>query len=104
MICSSFATVDYMVTSARRDEREPGPRGFPANRPPTDFIGLADALSNTERQGASGALNSALTAYVYSLANLGATINHNESRDAIETMDQLTGMARGTLTELCRDA
>ena len=75
-----------------------------STRPATDFIGLADALSNTERNGATAPLNSALGAYIYALANLGAATNHHESAEIVKSLDQLVEATGGTVETLCYNA
>lgn len=103
MACNSFATVDHIVAS--QTSGIPDPAGWTSTRPDPDLIGLADALSNTTGSAEAGSpLTAAMTSYIYSLATLGAAINHQESSDSIEDLHQLTGIVANSVFQLCEDA
>ncbi|OHU47368.1 hypothetical protein BKG82_27355 [Mycobacteroides chelonae] len=100
MMCGSFATIDQLVYGGHAPDI-PAPSGLAPTRPPTDYIGVADALNNTEIKGTSPVLNAAINAYVYAVTNLGAAINHNEPKDRIQDMRDLVGRTGNTVTVFC---
>lgn len=100
MMCGSFAAIHQLVRGSHAPEI-PAPAGLATTRPPTDYIGAADALNNTEIAGTSPVLSAAINAYVYAVTNLGAAINHNEPKDRIEDMRDLAGRTGNTVTTFC---
>jgi hypothetical protein len=95
--CGAFSAIDTLVHESTRQDPEPG------QKPPRtyDLIGLASALNNARAEG-SPALDSAITAYVYALTNLGAVIIHHEPVDDIESMYVIANMTGHTVTTLCQ--
>lgn len=100
MMCGSFAAIHQLVRGPRAPEG-PAPAGVAPMRPPTDYIGVADALNNTEIEGASPVLNAAIDAYVYAVTTLGAAINHNEAKDHVEEIRDLVGRTGATVITFC---
>jgi hypothetical protein len=99
--CGAFSAIDTLVHESMR--QEPGPGQTPPRT--YDLIGLASALNNARAEGISSpALDSAITAYVYALTNLGAVINHHEPVDDIESMYVVANTTGHTVTTLCQDS
>ncbi len=87
-VCGAFAAIDHLVQESTVPS--PGPAGLVGRT--YDLVGLANGL-NLERQGLSTELDGDVGAYVYSLTEAGAAINHHEPTDlaALTTArDQLT--------------
>lgn len=123
-LCGSFAAIEYVADSVRRDPLESPPESgvdlprdgdHPAvaerpaaptsTRPATDFIGLANGLSNSPgRDGSSPALNSAIASYIQSLAHLGAAINHAEPPETVDALWDLSEFTAATVRAICRSA
>lgn len=99
MKCGSFASIDKLANNAHStgDPKQPAP----SPRPPIDYIGIADALNNTEVKGTSPVLDAAINAYVYAVTNLGAQINHKEPPDRIAEMRDLVGRTANTVATIC---
>lgn len=96
--CGSFRVVDWAVSVAQDDFVGPA---VPDSRPPADLIGLANALANSLAPQVSGPLSAAIRSYVYSVANLGAAINHADPDEATSGFNQLAELAAATVSELC---
>jgi hypothetical protein len=98
--CGAFSVTDVLLHESMRPDEAPDAK------PPRiyDLIGLASALNSARSEGLSPALDSAVTAYIYALTNLGAVINHHEPVDDIESMYIVVNTSAQTVTSLCEAA
>lgn len=75
--CGAFSAINNLAQESLWPE--PGPASYEPRK--YDLVGLANALNIVDKQGLSTDMNSALTDYIYALAELGAAINHHEPAD-----------------------
>lgn len=97
--CGAFTAVNWLV----RESMDPTPTPGLSSRT-YDLIGLANALNNAYTQDVSEPLDAALNSYIYSLTNLGAILNHGESRDAAADAYTVVNTALRTVIVICTES
>ena len=99
--CARFSTIDELVQRALDPAvLTTGEKVQPSG---PGLIGLADTLSNADRQGLSRSLDRALTAYANSLTSLAAHPIHQEPNDEVEEMTQVVSNNGAVIKALCRE-
>lgn len=97
--CSAFSAVDRLVQESTQPDRGPGGSVHRTY----DLVGVADALNNARNWQTSAPLHTAVTSYIYALANLGAVSNLGEPVDDVESMNVVVATAGHTVDALCHE-